>query len=143
MNAVITEYEPGKDLKPFVELFWEGNFNSKSSGRQSMQMIPNGCLDLIIHLNDLHCDLHDINAWYQSPDYMLIGLFTQPYEVQFGDHVKVFSIRFKPEGIYNIFGVPASLFMEDRFGLWSNRYQHRSGSVRFFLQKWQILDFSC
>jgi AraC-like DNA-binding protein len=67
---------------------------------------------LIIHLNDLHCDLHDINAWYQSPDYMLIGLFTQPYEVQFGDHVEVFSIRFKPEGIYNIFGVPASLFME-------------------------------
>jgi len=112
MNAVITEYEPGKDLKPFVELFWEGNFNSESSGRQSMHLIPNGCLELIIHLNDLHCDLHNINAWHQSPDYMLLGLFTQPYEVQFGDHVKVFAIRFKPEGIYNIFGVPASLFKE-------------------------------
>jgi AraC-like DNA-binding protein len=112
MDDFVIEHEPGKDLKPFVELFWEGSFNSKSSGRQSMRMIPNGCLDLIIHLNDIHCDLQEINAWYQSPDYMLIGLFTKPYEVQFGDHVKVFSIRFKPEGIYNIFGVPASLFKE-------------------------------
>jgi len=112
MDAAISVYEPGKDLKPFVELFWEGSFNSKSSGRQSLQLIPNGCLELIIHLNDLHCDLQNINVWCQSPDYMLIGLLTQPYEVQFGDYVKVFSIRFKPEGIYNIFGVPASLFKE-------------------------------
>jgi AraC-like DNA-binding protein len=112
MNSLITEYESGTDLKPFVELFWEGSFNSTSSGPQSMHLIPNGCLELIIHLNDLHCDLQHIDAWYQSPDYMLIGLFTQAYEVQFRDHVKVFAIRFKPEGIYNIFGVPASLFKE-------------------------------
>lgn len=112
MNTVITEHTPCEDLRPFVELYWEGSFNANASRRLSMQMIPNGCLELIIHLNDLHCDLHNDTTWSQSPDYMIIGLFTQPYEVQFGNHVKVFAVRFKPEGIYNIFGVPASILNE-------------------------------
>ncbi len=111
---MITEYKPCIGLMPFVELFWEGSFNSNASGRISMQMIPNGCLELIIHLNDLHCDLNKDSKWSQSPDYMILGLFTQAHEVQFGNHVQVFAIRFKPEGIFNIFGVPASL-LKDRF----------------------------
>jgi AraC-like DNA-binding protein len=114
MSALITEYIPCKSLSQFVELYWEGSFNANGSGGLSMQMIPNGCLELIFHLNDLHCDLHNNNIWSQSPDYMIIGLFTQPYEVQFKNHVKVFAIRFKPEGIYNIFGVPAST-LKDRY----------------------------
>ena len=39
---------------------------------------------------------------------MMIGLFTQPYNVHFKKRVKVFGIRFKPEAIYHIFGIPAS-----------------------------------
>ena len=64
---MITEYKPCKGLVPFVELFWEGSFNSDASGRVSMQMIPNGCLELIFHLNDLHCDLKRDKIWSQSP----------------------------------------------------------------------------
>lgn len=97
---------------PFVEVFWEGSFNTNATGRMSMQMIPNGCLELIFHLNDLHCDLHHDNIWSQSPDYMIVGMYTQPFEVQFKNLVKVFAIRFKPEGIYNVFGVPASVLKE-------------------------------
>jgi len=112
MSIHIEEFKPSESLRPFVELYWEGSFNTNASGLLSMQMIPNGCLELIFHLNDLHCDLHDDNTWSQTPDYMIIGLFIQPYEVQFKNHVKVFSIRFKPEGIYNVFGVPASTLKE-------------------------------
>ena len=43
---------------------------------------------------------------------MILGMFTQPYEVQFKNHVKVFAIRFKPDGIYNILGLPASLIKD-------------------------------
>jgi len=95
-----------------VELYWEGSFNVNGVGHLSMQMIPNGCLELILHLTDLHCSLHNTNGWSQTPDYLILGLFTQPYEVQFSTPVKVFAIRFKPEGIYNVFGVPASTFKE-------------------------------
>jgi len=112
MGNQIIEYSPCDNLKPFIELYWEGSFNLNATQGISMQLIPNGCLELIIHLNDLHCDLQKDDRWSQTPDYMIIGLFTNPYEVRFKSHVKVFSIRFKPEGIYNVFGVPASEFME-------------------------------
>jgi AraC-like DNA-binding protein len=35
-------------------------------------------------------------------------LFTKPYDVHFRKTVDVFGIRFKPEGIYHIFGIPAA-----------------------------------
>jgi AraC-like DNA-binding protein len=114
MSTHIEEFKPCEGLKPYVELYWEGSFNANSSGLLSMQMIPNGCLELIFHLNNLHCDLKNDNKWSQTPDYMIIGLFIQPYEVLFRNHVKVFAIRFKPEGIYNVFGVPAST-LKDSF----------------------------
>lgn len=112
MGIQIKEYAPRESLKPFVELFWEGSFNINATTPMSMQMIPNGCLELIIHLNDLHCDLESNNRWSQTPDHMIIGLITQPRKVRFQNFVRVFAIRFKPEGIYNIFGIPSSLLLE-------------------------------
>jgi AraC-like DNA-binding protein len=112
MSNHVVEYVPSDALKPFVELYWEGSFNMRATRGISLQLIPNGCLELIIHLNDLHCDLQKDAAWAQSPDYMIIGLFTNPYEVRFRDHVRVFAMRFKPEGFYNVFGVPGSVFKE-------------------------------
>ena len=112
MGNQIIEYSPCESLQPFVELFWEGSFNLNATQGIAIQLIPNGCLELIIHLNDLHCDLQKNDQWGQTPDYMIIGLFTNPFEVRFKNHVKVFAIRFKPEGIYNVFGVPASKFKE-------------------------------
>ena len=102
MQSPVTEYKPGKSLSSFVELFWSGSFHADASGRLSLQMIPNGCIELIIHLNDLHCDLENKYGWKQSPDFMILGLFTQPYEVRVSGLVKVFASRFKPEGFYNI-----------------------------------------
>lgn len=112
MNSLLNEYIPSGQLKPFVELFWEGSFNLNATRPLSMQMIPTGCIELIIHLNDFHCDLEKGNTWSQSPDYMIMGLYTKPYEIRFKGSVNVFAIRFKPEGIFNIFGVPASLLMD-------------------------------
>lgn len=110
MSAPITAYKPCESLRPFVEVFWEGSFNANALEPLSMRVIPSGCVELIIHLNDLHCELQNAYGWSQSPEYMIIGLFTRPYEVHFNNLVKVFSMRFKPEGIYNIFGIPASVF---------------------------------
>jgi AraC-like DNA-binding protein len=75
-------------------------------------MIPNGYVEIIIHLNDLHCNLFGDAQWAQSPDYLILGLLTRPYEVRFSGTVSIFAIRFKPEGIYNIFGIPASEFKD-------------------------------
>ncbi|MBR9998199.1 MAG: AraC family transcriptional regulator [Cyclobacteriaceae bacterium] len=110
MNVRLKEYEPVDLFKPFIEFFWEGEFNWQRMSRLQQRVIPNGYVELIIHLSDLHCDLCQGNTWGQSPDYTIIGLYTTPYDVHFSNHVSVFGIRFKPEGFYNIFGVPASEF---------------------------------
>lgn len=110
MSSFVKEYKPDQFLSPFIEIFWDGNFNYENKHLISQQVLPNGYIELIIHLSDLHCDLVDGSTWGQSPDYTLIGLYTEPYKVRFTGAVNVFGIRFKPEGFHGIFGVPASEF---------------------------------
>jgi AraC-like DNA-binding protein len=112
MSVKLTEYNPEPPLSSFVEFYWKGDFNTSSEPVLSQLVVPNGYVELVIHLSDLHCDLLSARGWGQSPDYTIIGLYTRPYEVQFRSLVNVFGIRFKPEGIFNLFGVPASLFSE-------------------------------
>ncbi len=112
MSVQITEFKPSNELQPFVEFFWEGKFNINGTNTLSQLVVPNGFVELVIHPSNSHCYLPNKNGWSSSPDYTIIGLYTKPYEVQFPKHVNVFGIRFKPEGIYNLFGIPASVFSE-------------------------------
>lgn len=108
MHTVIKEYAPSSRLAAYVELFWFGQFNLDQSPLLSQRVVPNGYIELIIHLTDAHCELLQGRDYAISPDYTLIGLFTQPYDVHFREKVRVFGIRFKPEGVYPVFGMPAS-----------------------------------
>lgn len=113
MNVQISEYKPSEWLNPYVELFWTGEFNINSVDHLSQKVVPYGYVELIIHLSDDHCELLQGTDHAPSPDYTLIGMFTKPYAVHFKKHVKVFGIRFKPEGIYHTFGIPASEFHQN------------------------------
>lgn len=108
MNLEINEYKPSASLSAFVELFWKGNFNLNSTRLFTQRVIPNGYVELVIHTNDSHCELLQGSDFSYSPDYLLIGIHTKPYDVNFRSNVKVFGIRFKPEGVYSIFGIPAA-----------------------------------
>jgi len=131
VNIHFKEYEPVDLLKPFVEYFWEGHFNRNGLRLFKQRVLPNGYLEMILHISDLHCDLNRGSVWGQSPDYTLIGLYTRPYEVHFTNKVHVFGIRFKPEGFYNIFGIPAS-----EFGEKFEDMENLTGSeFRFFCEK--------
>ncbi|MBT8295377.1 MAG: helix-turn-helix domain-containing protein [Gramella sp.] len=102
----VQEIKPSLSLSPFVECYSYGIFNTTNQPDTSLQIVPNGCLELIIHLDDKHCRMYssDLN-WERSPDYMLIGLLTRVYEVKSPHPVKVFAIRFKPEALYSLFGI--------------------------------------
>jgi len=110
MSVRMTEYKPPPSLAPYIELFWDARFNTKQEHLYSQKVVPNGYIELIIHTTDVHCHLSKYGLWSPSPDYTIIGLFTSPYEVRFKDIVNVFGVRFKPEAIYNLFGIPASEF---------------------------------
>jgi len=108
----IQEYKPSDHLKPFVECYTVGIFNLYSDPGAAFPVVPSGCLELIIHLNDQHCNIQGNEDWVHSPDYMLIGLFTRVHTVRFPHKVPVFSIRFKPEALFSLFGIEGAEVME-------------------------------
>jgi AraC-like DNA-binding protein len=108
VSIISKEYKPTAELSPYVEFFWSGQFNINAQSLLSQRVIPNGYIELIIHLTDSHCELYNGSGFSSSPDNLLIGLFTKPYDVHFREQVNVFGIRFKPEGIYHLYGLPAS-----------------------------------
>ena len=110
MSISIKEHTPSELLNPYISFYRESTFNTLAKSIFSLKVIPHGCIDLIIHLDDRHCNLAFYNSWQYSPDFTLIGLYTKPYEVRFKDQVNVYNIRFKPEGINELFGIPASEF---------------------------------
>ena len=92
-------------MSPFVDCYWEGVFNLNAQQDAAFRMVPNACLEMIIHLDDVKCHLPNANGWAQTPDYMLIGLLTSAQQVRFIGKVPVFTIRFKPEALYHLFRV--------------------------------------
>lgn len=106
MHVAINEFAPSVSLRPYVQSYWLGDFNMHSHNGLSQSMVPNGYIELIIHLTDKHCNLFNDTDWAHSPDYTIIGMFAEPYTVMFDNHVQAFGIRLTPEGFYHIFGVP-------------------------------------
>ncbi|MCM4165570.1 MULTISPECIES: helix-turn-helix transcriptional regulator [unclassified Arenibacter] len=110
MGIRFSEYRPSLPLTQLIQTYWTGDFNLYSENNFVQSVIPNGCIELIVHLTHDHCELKKEDAWGRSPEFTLIGLQTKPYIVRFNEQVQVFGIRFNPEGIYTIFGVPPSHF---------------------------------
>ncbi|QEC53493.1 AraC family transcriptional regulator [Anseongella ginsenosidimutans] len=109
MSNLLRQYHPCLPLAGFVQAYWTGDFNRNGTSGISQRVVPNGCLELIIHLTGDHCALSKYEHWDRSPDFTLIGLFTHAYEVRFPTRVQVFGIRFHPEGIHTVFGIPPAV----------------------------------
>jgi AraC-like DNA-binding protein len=108
MGVLINEFLPAIPLQPFIEKYRQGTFNTLSNAAFGQKVVPHGYLDLIIHLTDSHCDLVYHKEWRHSSDFTMIGLWTEPYRVRFRHKVDVFNIRIKPEGMFELFGIPAA-----------------------------------
>ena len=129
----LAEFQPSKILAPFISQYWEGSFNVDARRQMCLHLTPHGCLEIIVHLNDIHCDIYKDGKWGQSPDYMVIGMFTQSHKVLFPSRVNAFAIRFKPDGFYHIFGVPPSLFLdayEDMALVLDKKFREYSNRIR-------------
>lgn len=102
----IRPYPPAPRLAPYVVSYFSGMMNAQSEPDMSYTIVPNGCVELIIHLDEKYCRLPTSIGLSHTPDYMLIGLFSQPYRVHFQCTVPIFSIRFNPEAIPLLLSVP-------------------------------------
>ena len=111
MSVHLKEYAPAVALRPYVVQYWEGLFMGKSTAVLEQKVIPSGYIELVLHLSDARCELKIKAAWEKSAAFSLVGFWTTPFTLQFKEKVEVFAIRFKPEAMYCIFGVPAAEFL--------------------------------
>jgi len=112
MNLAISEYKPVPELRPFIESFWMGTFNVAGITDFRQQIVPNGCVELILHLSTDHCFLSkEGRTFSKSPPYTLLGVYSRPYDVRFSSPVEALGVRFFPDGVRNILGVPPGLFL--------------------------------
>lgn len=124
MSVQFQETAPSKLLQPYVAGYWRASFNSGNAPRPlDFKVAPRGLVELVIHLSDFHCDLVVDGQWTPSPDFTLIGMWTEAYEVRFRKKVEALGIRFKPDGFFALFGIPAAEFthrstdMQDVLGI--------------------------
>ncbi len=110
MRVRFSAYKPSLALSGYVQAYYTGDFNLHTERDFRQSVVPNGCIELIIHLSGDHCELLNTDTWRISPEFTLIGLQTEAYQVRFQSLVQIFGIRFNPEGLYKIFGVPPALF---------------------------------
>lgn len=110
MNVILSTHKPADELQPFIHSYWFGTFNTNNQKDYEQSVVPNGCIELIIHLSESHCYLGKNNAWASSPDFTVLGLYTKPYEVKFAEAVNVMGIRFYPDGVRQLFGISPAEF---------------------------------
>jgi hypothetical protein len=80
MNLIVSEYKPPDALQNYVESYWHGRFNLDRSSDFSQYIVPNGCIELIIHLGEDHCSLKkEGEDFHKSPPYTLLGVHTKSY----------------------------------------------------------------
>ncbi|MCB9300398.1 MAG: helix-turn-helix transcriptional regulator [Lewinellaceae bacterium] len=134
MSVKFQETAPSPALQPYVAGYWRASFNSGNAPRPlDFKVVPRGLVELVIHLSDFHCDLIVDDKWEASPDFTLIGLWTEAYEVRFRKKVEALGIRFKPDGFFALFGIPAAEFthrstdMQDVLGI---AFQDYCGRLR-------------
>jgi AraC-like DNA-binding protein len=134
VDTTISEYAPSAWLSPFVQTYWEGTFNVSGEKNFSQSVLPNGCIELIVHLSNDHCLLaRSAGEWSHSPELTLLGLFEEPYKVHFGRSVNVFGIRFYPDGVRHIFGIPPTEFLatfEDGISVFGKRLYELCNNIR-------------
>src|SRR5690606_19458387 len=108
---IIQEYTPSIELQEYIRCYWSAQFNALSRPDLAHSVIPNGTVELIIHLTDDHCELFS-DMWGPSPDHVVLGMYTTPYVVRFRKSVHVFGIRFNPDGFQALAGIPSSHILQ-------------------------------
>lgn len=111
MSVHIREFVPATPLQPYVLQYWQGTFLGKPTAALERKIIPSGYIELVLHISDARCEAKVHTSWQKSAAFSLVGFWTTPFLLQFRDKVETFGIRFKPEAIYFIFGIPAAEFI--------------------------------
>lgn len=109
MNVIIQEFLPTPVLDRVVDCYWytagEGALYEVSP---LQSCLPMGMVEFIFHLNESRCIGYLEEQWIPFPEAFLVGVMEKPIIWKMPSGTALFGIRFKPEGIIQLFQSPLS-----------------------------------
>lgn len=109
-NNHYTEIKPCKALAPFVECYWILESEAPSQFRTKDKVLPYGYPEIGFIYGDDYRFYYSENRSEIMPKSFVAGQFCQPYYLQPTGVTGVIAIKFKPNGLFELFQMPMTLF---------------------------------
>ncbi len=98
------ERVPRPELLPYLECLWEIADATPRTSRPVERIVPDGCPELIVHLED--CFARSVNGrWRVQPRVFLAGTLSRPWQLRGGRRVRTIGIRLRPGAATALFPV--------------------------------------
>lgn len=97
---------PPPGLAPFVVALWF--FEDQSPSGAVQRIVPDGCCELILHLDAPYEEQAPDGAWRVQPKTLFAGQLTRPLALRPTGPVRVLAVRFTPDGARPFLGRPLS-----------------------------------
>lgn len=122
MKPTYQEFRPSSVLEKIVDTYWYSVFDDCQEQYSELQScLPSGMAELIIHLNQNRSEGFLNGRWTLFPETCLVGIMEMPLIWRMPGKTSLFGVRFKPESIRQLFGLPvkelANTFMDASFFL--------------------------
>ena len=101
------EYQPCSALAPYIECLWFVSDDHASVQRPSEQVLPDGCIEWIFHLQDRFESRLGPGKWQVQPQSFVVGPLTRFLLLQPSGRIHTMGVRFRPAGAYRF--IPSAL----------------------------------
>ncbi|MDX2068453.1 MAG: helix-turn-helix domain-containing protein [Haliscomenobacter sp.] len=105
-------YPPSPHLAPLIKCFWSLEF-AATPQPEKQTIIPDGCIELIIHYGDLYQQFQENGSSFIQPRSFVFGQLSNTLEIAPIGHTGIIAARFHPDGFIPLATIPLA-GMENR-----------------------------
>ena len=105
-------YPASPDLAPLIKCFWSLEF-SVAPQPEKQTIIPDGCIELIIHYGDLYQQFQEASSSFVQPRSFVFGQLSNTLEIAPTGRTGIIAARFHPDGFVPLATIPLAE-MENR-----------------------------
>lgn len=100
------EYPPPAPLESWIECLWTLSAPAVPAASRVERVLPDGCVELIVHLGDPFAHWSGPGAPAAQPRSLVVGQITSALLIQPLGVTRTLGVRFRPAGAYPFLGAP-------------------------------------
>jgi AraC-like DNA-binding protein len=99
------QYDAPETLQPFIKCYWTLEAPA-SAEREKQSIVPDGCMELIFHYDDLYKQYMPDGSFIIQPRCFVFGQITSPLEIEPTGRTGLIAARFHPDGFLPFANIP-------------------------------------